>query len=273
MIITSDSIKINFEHFNSFDKEKDSVFMLHGFTGSLEDWRVIYPNINEGFNYIGIDIIGHGKSDSSNEVKDHTTQSLVGHLDTILNHLSISKAILLGYSMGGRIALNFAVSHSQKIKGLILESTSVGINNEKDRTKRIKSDEELASYIENEGLEKFAVRWMDQDIFNTQRRFSDEKLQKIRSRIAQNSKTGLANTLRGFSIGKMHYLTENLNVIKCPILFISGELDTKYCNLNSELVNKFANAKHTIIKNAGHNTHLEEPAKFVSAVNQFLKLF
>ena len=273
MIITSNSIKINFEHFNSFDTKKDCVFMLHGFTGSLEDWQDIYPKLDERFNYIGIDIIGHGDSDSPKEVKYYSTQSMVGYLDAILNHFAISQAILLGYSMGGRIALNFAVSHSHKVKGLILESTSAGIKNEKDRTKRIKSDEELASYIENEGMGRFAVRWMDQDLFNTQRRFSDERLKKIRNNIAQNSSAGLINTLREFSTGKMPYITEKLSAIQCKVLLISGKLDTKFYKLNSEIVTKFPNAKHATIKNAGHNTHLEEPKRFIQVVYNYLKNF
>ena len=273
MIITSDSVKINFEHFNSFDKQKDTVLLLHGFTGSLEDWRDIYTNLDERFNYVGIDLIGHGKSDSPTEIENYEAESLVIQIENVLDHLSVKKVILLGYSMGGRVALNFAVSHPQKIKGLILESTSAGIKNEKDRIERIESDEELASYIEENGTEKFAERWMDQDIFNTQRRFSDEKLQKIRNRIAQNSKTGLANTLRGFGAGKISYLVENLNLIQCPVLLIAGELDTKYCELNAELVHKIPNAKHIVIKNAGHNTHLEEKDRFNRVVKDYLIQF
>jgi 2-succinyl-6-hydroxy-2,4-cyclohexadiene-1-carboxylate synthase len=273
MIITSGSVKINFEHFNSFDNQKDTVLLLHGFTGSLEDWHDIFPLLNERFNYVGIDLIGHGKSDSPTDNKKYESESLINQIEDILTYLSVNRVILLGYSMGGRVALNFAVSHPEKIKALILESTSAGIKNEWERTERIESDEDLASYLENNGTEEFAERWMDQDIFNTQRRFSDAKLQKIRRRIAQNSKTGLANTLRGFSTGKMPYLAERLNLIQSPVLLISGELDTKYCELDSELEKKFPDAKHTVIKNSGHNTHLEDKKRFIKAVNQYLEQF
>jgi len=270
MIITSDSIKINIEHFNSFDQQNDSVLLIHGFTGSLEGWRDIYPNLDERFNYVGIDLIGHGKSDSPTDIEKYKPESLVSQIQDILDQLSINKVIILGYSMGGRVALNFAVSHPQKIKGIILESTSAGIKNEKDRIERTESDEELASYVEENRTEKFAERWMNQDIFNTQRRFSDEKLQIIRDRIAQNSKTGLANILRGFGNGTMPYLVAKVNLIQCPVLLISGELDTKYCRLNSELEKKFPNAKNAVVKNAGHNTHLEESERFVQAANEYL---
>jgi len=273
MIITSDSIKINSDLFNSFDQQNDTVLLIHGFTGSLEDWRDIHPNLDERFNYVGIDLIGHGKSDSPTDIEKYKPDSLVGHIHDILDHLSISKVIILGYSMGGRVALNFAVSHPQKMKGLILESTSAGIKNEKDRRERIESDEELASFIEVEGTEKFAERWMDQDIFNTQRRFLDEKLQKIRNRITQNSKTGMTNTLRGFGKGKMPYLAAKVNLIHCSVLLISGELDSKFSQINKEQIKKFPSAHHQIIKNAGHNTHIEEPERYIQVVNKYLHQF
>ena len=273
MIITSNSVKINFEHFNSFDSQKDTVLLMHGFTGSLEDWRDIYSNFDERFNYVGIDLIGHGKSDSPFNIENYKAESLISQIQTLLDHLSINNVIILGYSMGGRAALKFAVSQPAKIKGLILESTTAGIKDEKDRAERRKSDEKLASYIEENGTEKFAERWMDQDIFNTQRRFSDEKLKKIRNRIAQNSKTGLANTLRGFGTGKMPYFGDSLKLIQCPVHLISGELDTKYCKMNLELEKKFTSAKNAVIKNAGHNTHLEEVDRFIQVVNNYLNTF
>ena len=87
MIITSGSVKINFEHFNSFDEQKDTLLLLHGFTGSLEDWRDIYTSLDEKFNYVGIDLIGHGKSDSPNDVNEYTTEALVRQIKNILDHL------------------------------------------------------------------------------------------------------------------------------------------------------------------------------------------
>lgn len=71
MTIISDSIRINIDLFNSFDQQIDTVLLIHGFTGSLEDWRDIYPNLDERFNYVGIDLIGHGKSDSPTDIEKY----------------------------------------------------------------------------------------------------------------------------------------------------------------------------------------------------------
>jgi 2-succinyl-6-hydroxy-2,4-cyclohexadiene-1-carboxylate synthase len=271
MKILSDSENINFEYFNSFERKRNTILMLHGFTGSLDDWWEIQDSLNPNFNYLGIDLVGHGKSDSPDIVDKYSPQALSKQINDLLKNLSIEQVIISGYSMGGRAALNFAIDHPIKIRGLILESTTAGIESEKIRSERIETDEELARYIESHNIEEFAELWMNKDIFNTQRSFSNEKLKNIRKKKTLNSKIGLANSLRGFGTGRMGYFGSKLAQINCPVLLITGELDTKFTKINFVLKNKFPNAKHKIIKNAGHNTHLEEMEEFVTAVNEFLK--
>jgi len=273
MKIISDSVNINFEYFNSFERKRNTILMFHGFTGSLDDWREIHDLLNPNFNYIGIDLVGHGKSDSPTDINKYNPQALSKQINDILNNLSIEQVIIVGYSMGGRAALSFAINHPNKIRELILESTTAGIESEKLRSERIKSDEELANYIESHNIEDFVELWMNKEIFNTQRRFSNEKLKNIRKKKTLNSKTGLANSLRGFGTGRMINVHENLSLIQCPVLLISGKLDTKFTKINSELKQHFLNAEHSIIKNAGHNTHLEEIKKFAEVVNGFLKKY
>ena len=271
MKIVSESVNINFEHFNSFDQKRNTVLMLHGFTGSLDDWREISDLLNPNFNYIGIDLVGHSKSDSPIIVDKYIPKALSKQINELVNNLAIKQAIILGYSMGGRAALSFAIDHPNKISGLILESTTAGIENEKERIERIRSDEELADYIESHNIEEFVELWMNKEIFNTQRRFSNEKLKNIRKKKTLNSKTGLANSLRGFGTGRMGYFGSKLSHINCPVLLITGELDIKFTKINSALKRKFPTAKHKIIKNAGHNSHLEEPKRFVTMTNDFLQ--
>ena len=129
----------------------------------------------------------------------------------------------------------------------------------------------MAEFIEANTLEQFAEVWMDKEIFNTQRRFSNQKLDKIRKKKLQNTKTGLANSLRGFGTGRIPSFKDKFNIIDFPVLLITGKLDSKFTKINARLKHKFPNAKHSIIQTAGHNTHLEESKKFVDIVNSFLK--
>ena len=216
-------------------------------------------------------MIGHGKSDSPTDFRNYEADVSAKYIDDVLKTFSLNQVVILGYSKGGRVALCYAANNSEKVKALILESASAGFENKRERENRIKSDNEMAEFIEANTLEQFAEVWMDKEIFNTQRRFSNQKLDKIKRKKSQNTKIGLANSLRGFGTGRMPSFKDKFNIIDFPVLLITGKLDSKFTKINARLKHKFPNAKHSIIQTAGHNTHLEESKKFVDIVNSFLK--
>jgi 2-succinyl-6-hydroxy-2,4-cyclohexadiene-1-carboxylate synthase len=273
MIIQYDSIKLNVEHLSEFEPSKKTILFLHGFTGSSNDWKDITVKIDKRFNRTALDLIGHGKSSAPASVNYYTPDSIVAQIEHVIKHLRLKEVILCGYSMGGRAALSYAIAKKDMVKGLILESASAGIKNEKEREARKKSDEELATYIENNSLEDFAAMWLDQELFGTLRRFSNNRLKDIKEEKSKNSKIGLANSLRGFGTGVMPNLASELKKMKLPVLLISGGLDDKFTQINQNLKKVIPSAKHKIISTAGHNTHLEEPKKFIEAVNSFLSRF
>ena len=234
------------------------------------DWVPVVTSLNKIFNYYLIDLVGHGKSDSPKEKHYYSIDSIVNQLKEIILTISNNKTVLAGYSMGGRIALSFALQNASMLRGLILESSTYGIIEEDLRNERIKQDEKLAEFIDNNPIDKFIDHWMNIDLFNTQRRFSNERLIRIREYKLENNKTGLANTLRCSGTGSMKSLYNNLKDIPVKTMLISGELDTKFTDINAEMVKLFPNAEHKKIKNAGHNTHLEEPQKFINEINNFL---
>ena len=273
MKIPDGNISINVELFSEFNAAKNTILFLHGFTGSAEDWKQTANLIDNRFNKIAVDLIGHGKSDSPKNVNVYSTSSINSQLLDVVNHFTDKKVILTGYSMGGRAALNFAVNYPDKIKGLILESTSVGIENIVERKERINSDEELAEFIETHTIEEFVDKWMEMEIFNTQKKLPKETLQEIKIAKLQNDKIGLANSLRGFGTGRMPYLGNKLSQLNFPILLITGELDSKFSKINRDMITNFPSANHQIIKNAGHNVHLEEPLLFTETTNRFLNQF
>ena len=270
MIIKYSDIQLNVETIINDELSGESVFFLHGFTECAKDWMPIASSLDKKFNYYLIDLIGHGKSDSPNENYYYYIESIVNQLKEIIISLSNRKIVLAGYSMGGRISLNFALNNPSLLRGLILESSTWGINEKHLRKDRILQDEKLAEFIDNNPIDKFIDYWMNIDLFNTQRRFSNEMLSQIKKRKLENNKTGLANTLRFSGTGIMKPLYNNIEDISVKTLLISGELDSKFTDINAEMVKLFTNAEHKIIKNAGHNTHLEEPHRFIEVINKFL---
>lgn len=273
MIIQYENIKLNLEHLTEFDVSKKTLLFLHGFTGSANDWNDIAQKIDKRFNKLALDLIGHGKSSSPSSVNYYMPDSVISQIEKVISDLSLKEIILCGYSMGGRVALNFTLTKPELVKGLILESASAGLKNGKERDTRKKSDDDLASFIENNTLEEFATQWLDQELFGTLRRFSNDKIKRMKEERAKNSKIGLANFLRGFGTGMMPYLGSELVKLKIPVFLITGALDDKFTQLNQNLKKSFPSAKHKILTTAGHNTHLEEPKKFIEAVNSFLSRF
>lgn len=175
-------IKLNAELPKEYDAAKDTVIFIHGFTGSAEDWFSIIEQLPDTFNYAAIDLIGHGKSDKPVNPDYYTTEAIVEQIKFVKDKLTLNQpVILIGYSMGGRAALSFATAYPKDIKGLILESSSAGIKNESDRKKRYEDDMKLVQFIQDHTMEEFIELWYDQEMFNTQRRFSNDKIKKTSS--------------------------------------------------------------------------------------------
>lgn len=273
MKLDYNGIKLNLEHPKEIDRTKDFVLFLHGFTGCAEDWLPVFEQMPDKYNYIALDLIGHGKSDAPGDVTKYSTESLLAQLKYVKDHLTSNKIFLLGYSMGGRLALNYAINHPDDIKGLILEGSSAGIKNDDERKKRFEDDLKVVEFIETHTLEEFIEMWHDQEIFNTQRRFSNDKLKKIKKKKASGSKIGYANMLKGFSTGVMTPVHDKLKKIPLKVLLITGDLDSKFTGINARLSRRFFKAKHKIVRNSGHNTHLEEPKRFIEIVTNYLGQF
>jgi 2-succinyl-6-hydroxy-2,4-cyclohexadiene-1-carboxylate synthase len=253
-------------------KSGEYIFFLHGFTGSLKDWKPAAENIQEDFNVVGIDVIGHGQSDSPGDSSLYSAAAISSQLDKVIRSYTTGKVILAGYSMGGRAALAFAVNFPYMLKGLVLESCNPGLESMQEREERIKRDDEVIQLIAGRSIEEFTDFWMNLEVFNTQRRFSKEKRNAIRESKLINNKTGLINSLKEFGSGVMPSYRKCLPELNINTLVISGELDTKYTKICTGMAALLPHCKHVIINSAGHNTHLEEPAKYLTALNEFLSV-
>lgn len=263
-------VKKNFQKFNP---DRQSVFFLHGFGGSSNDWKEIFSLLDSEFQLIVIDLPGFGKSSKPRSNKFYRTDFLVQLIDDILREYKLAEVVLTGYSMGGRLASQFAYLHPEKVKALILESSSPGIKTKSERHLRIKSDGELITFINKNSLKDFFNFWQNLPLFATQKNLPVKKQQSILlNKINANSKIGLTNSLKNFGQGEMENLWNKLPRIKIPTLLLSGALDTKYTSIQQEMVKLLPNSSHKIIEDAGHNLHLEKPEVFVNLIKEFLKI-
>ncbi|MGE5410335.1 MAG: 2-succinyl-6-hydroxy-2,4-cyclohexadiene-1-carboxylate synthase [Clostridiales bacterium] len=269
----SNNIKINIESIgdgNSNPKGVPVVF-LHGFSGSSNEWIPLLKKLPEEIYSLAIDLIGHGKSCCPKEKECYSSMSIVEHLDEIFSQLNFKKVVLVGYSMGGRAALSYSVNYPGKVKCLVLESATPGIIDESEREERIRSDERLAQFILDHKVEEFVDYWMNIPLFNSQKGLTSEELRNLKERKLNNSPIGLANSLRGFSTGKMPQLWNRLTEINFRTLLITGSLDKKFTQINVHMAKEIKHSEHVIVKGAGHNIHLERPEVFLNLLVEFLR--
>ncbi len=274
-------MKIKFDSFSLYvevpagriSSDQIPVFFLHGFTGSSKDWHEIIPKLNTRIFPVMLDFIGHGKSDSPDEVNFYSHENIAEQIKTILQKLNLQKVILCGYSMGGRAAISFAAKYPEFVKALILESASFGIEKQEERILRQVSDEKLSEFILNNSIEEFVDYWMKLPLFISQINLPESKLRQIKRRKLKNNKTGISNSLKGFSTGVMPYFFGDIYQLDFPKLLITGELDEKYTEMNKSFIEDMKNAEHIIFANCRHTVHLENPDKFVQVIHRFIEKF
>lgn len=244
--------------------------LLHGFTGDTTTWKPFYPEWSQGRQVVAIDIIGHGKTDSSEEIKRYDILSVVHDVKIILEKLNIDNTDMLGYSMGGRIALSFAIQYPECVRKLILESSSPGLQLEEERNARKTADEGLCQLIEEKGIVHFIDYWGNIPLFSSQKRLPQEKQEIIRKQRLQNNPIGLCNSLRGMGTGSQPSWWKKLRELQPETLLITGSLDEKFCTIAKKMLHLMPNAEIIQMDDCGHAIHVEQPEKFGTIVKEFL---
>lgn len=244
--------------------------LLHGFTGAASTWKPFCPMWGKHSRVLMVDLIGHGGTDSPAEVERYDIINAAKDLKKLLNQMGIMKTDLLGYSMGGRVAITFASLYPEMVRKLVLESTTPGLENESDKAARIQQDHKLASRIEAGGLEKFIDYWESISLFQSQLNLPADVREQIRSQRLENNPGGLANSLREMGTGAQPSWWGRLSSFQFETLLVTGTHDEKFCKIAEKMFSQLPNAYHLSIIDCGHAIHVEEPEKFGTIVSEFL---
>ncbi len=245
----------------------DPILILHGFTGDGASFIQHLPHLAHNHRLIAPDLLGHGATISPPDPARYQMKNAIADLSALLAHLNITSCTVLGYSMGGRLALGFALSHPEKVNRLILESSSAGIATTSEREARVKSDEALAERILSGGIEAFVAEWENLPLWDSQ---SADIKASLRGNRLKNNPLGLANSLRGMGTGVQPYFGDRLAELTMPVLLITGEKDAKFRAIGAEMAQKIPHARLVVMPNVGHTVHLEAPEAYQEAVAEFL---
>ena len=248
----------------------EPLVLLHGFTGNRDTWKFLTPMLGERYTLIMVDIIGHGETDSPVDSARYSMNLVAEDLRHILDELKIEKAHLLGYSMGGRLALGFSCLYPDSVMTLMLESSSPGLMTEEERRMRRENDRKLANRILSQGIEAFVDQWENIALFESQKKLPAEVRQEIREQRLANLPMGLANSLIGMGTGSQDSYWEELSHLSFSVLLLTGEIDRKFCHIAEIMQKRLKQAEWEIINDVGHAIHVEDGEKFGKIISGFL---
>ena len=246
--------------------DQPSFCFLHGFMGRSGDWAPIVSALNAEMYALTVDLPGHG---ASLGVADHyySMEGATQALADVLDDAGIDRCSLVGYSMGGRIALYFALFHPDRVRRLILESASPGLPDEAERAERRALDADRTARIRAD-LEGFLGEWYRQPLFASLE--AHDLVEEMVARRRTNDPDEIARALEGLSPGRQPSLWEHLPDVDVPTLLLTGARDEKYRGITAEAQSRLSNARRVVVPDAGHNVHAERPQAFVSHLVRFL---
>jgi len=217
------------------------------------------------------DLPGHGMSG----VSSSTAGMVVGATsDAVAEVLGLEsgnrKAALLGYSLGGRVALDLACKRQELLSFLILEGASPGIQADDVREGRRAKDDALADEIERRGVEWFVDYWQETQLFATQKDLPRAVFEAIRRDRLSNSAHGLAMSLRGAGTGAMVPLWDKIGDLGIPVLMVVGKKDRNYAEIGGAMRERIPGSAVAEVDGAGHCVHVEKPEEFARLAERFL---
>lgn len=248
---------------------KPALLFLHGFLGRGSDWREFAEPFAPTHLCLLPDLPGHGGNLSADF---HARLSFDVLCDDLLRQLDthgVERAILIGYSMGGRAALYFAVRYPQRVQALVVEGASPGLRDPQERAARSTEDYRRAEQIRTMGMDAFLEYWYALPLFSTLNNYPG-KLAALKRIRRLNNPLWMAKVIYELSPGVQPHLWDSLSHLTMPVTLVSGALDAKYSALAQCLALQLPNARVALVPNAGHNAHLENPAAFASVLQAAL---
>lgn len=245
-----------------------TLVFLHGFLGRGADWLPVAQKLAADFHCLLPDLPGHGRNTDLDPELPLTFPLLSAGLARTLEAAGVVRPALIGYSLGGRLALQFGCRYPDRLATLVVESAQPGLRTEEERARRRLLDDARAERLRQAGLAEFLDEWYRADLWASLRARVDLLEDLIQDRTGIDV-SGLAKALADLSPGRMDPLWDCLPDLAMPMLLLSGDLDLQYTAITAEAAGLIPGSVHARIPGAGHNIHLEQPEAFRAALESF----
>ncbi len=243
------------------------LLFLHGFMGCGNDFDAIADALLPEFFCLTIDLPGHGQTQVLNPV-GYDMEVLAPALLNLLRQLNFAPCHLVGYSMGGRLALHLSYLFPQQFLSVLLVSASPGLDTVAERVLRRYQDAVLAASLDSEDWPTVLMRWYEQPLFSSFK--ASKSYNTIFQRRLQNCPHQLAQALQGLGTGAQPSLWSALPSLKMPMTLVVGALDLKFVHINQRMAAQIPLAQLKIVPECGHVVHAENSAAFIVVLQTHL---
>jgi pimeloyl-ACP methyl ester carboxylesterase len=241
------------------------VVLAHGFGGSARNFAPQARALRDRYRLVRYDARGHARSEAPDDPAAYTPEAFVADMGRVLDHAGADRAVVGGLSMGAGTALRFALSHPERVRGLVLAAFPPG---PRVRGSFTAIAREFADAIERDGFEAAGERF----VWGPASGLDPEAAKHVRRGFLEHPRHGLAHTLRGGIAEQpsVEELVPRLGTLYRPTLVIVGDRDRMSLEPSRQLASAIPDARLTVIENAGHVVNLVRPAECNAELRTFL---
>ncbi len=242
-----------------------TVALLHGFTGSPNSFRSVAAMLAErGVRVETPRLLGHGADDDADV---HDFEGEVERLARTLGVLT-RPLHLVGYSLGGRVAIGLLCRHPELLSGVTLVSAQPGLAAVAARLDRRTADEVWCGLLETRGVPGFVDAWEKLPLFATQASLPARVLAEQRAERLSHTCGGLVRSLRACGLAEMPSYWGELASVNVPTTLMVGAHDAKFVAIAGQMRERMRGAALEVIPGVGHNVVLERPAAVADVVSR-----
>ncbi|MFN4190135.1 MAG: alpha/beta fold hydrolase [Pseudothermotoga sp.] len=257
-------------HYKIFGKNDRYMILLHGFGSNTYTWEKVAGKLSQYYTVIAYDRPAFGLTERRFDLKfnPYTNEYQIELLKKIMDHFNIPKAILVGNSAGGFIALNFALTYPEKVEALVLADAAVFNTDPTNVFIRFLMNIPQVNHVGPDVVGRLIQRSFEEALSGAY--FDPSKItdQDKEAYTRPTKVLGWKKALWEFTkAAKYKDITQDLAKINCPVLIIHGRQDRLISVKDSEeLAKRLKNATLCIIDNCGHVPQEECPEEFLECV-------
>jgi 2-succinyl-6-hydroxy-2,4-cyclohexadiene-1-carboxylate synthase len=193
---------------------------------------------------------------------DHREHSFEGRLAEIAD-AAAEGSVLVGYSLGGRLALRAVLRDPGRYAGLVTVGATAGLDDPSLRSSRAEADDRLASWMEAAPIEHVVSIWERQPLFADQ---SEGLIEEQRPGRLSHDPAELAMLLRTAGQGVLEPVWHELLTLEVPVLAIAGARDEGYVRAAQRMADVAPRGRAAIVEDAGHAAHLQRPERVAELI-------